>query len=134
MKAESLKNMKPLKLSLSAEQIYRREFDGSRPGYDCLQVDTFLDSVIKDYESFEKYLKESQQLIESAARERELLEEKNRSSEKKIGLLERELSELRPLRDSIQERAGEENLSLIKRVAKLEEALRALGVDPRSIE
>ena len=62
-----------IKLRLDANKIYHKEFTGTKPGYDSLQVDTFLDIVIKDYESFETYLKESTKEIESLQNKIDLL-------------------------------------------------------------
>lgn len=126
--------VKPLKLYLTAEQIYRREFSGSKPGYDCLQVDTLLDSVIKDYESFDEYYAQSQQALTALERDKRILEERNQELEQRLGRMESELSELRPLKGTLDQHAGDENLSLIKRIAHLEEALRGAGIDPSSVE
>ena len=50
-----------LKLILDANKIYHKEFQGTKPGYDALQVDTFLDFVIRDYQSMDDYVKETEQ-------------------------------------------------------------------------
>ena len=44
-----------LKLKLDSNKILHKQFEGSKPGYNALQVDTFLDTVIQDYESIESY-------------------------------------------------------------------------------
>ena len=50
--------MSSLNLKLSADKIYNQNFSGAKSGYNCLQVDTLLDSVISDYEVFESYVKD----------------------------------------------------------------------------
>lgn len=40
----------PVKLLLDSNKIYHKEFEGTKPGYDALQVDSFLDIVIQDYD------------------------------------------------------------------------------------
>ena len=45
-----------IRLLLDSNKIYHKIFEGTKPGYDALQVDSFLDIVIKDYETMEAYV------------------------------------------------------------------------------
>ena len=54
----------PIKLMLDSNKIYHKIFEGTKPGYDALQVDSFLDIVIKDYESMEEYITTTDEKME----------------------------------------------------------------------
>ena len=45
-----------LELELTSQKIMDKEFPGKKPGYDPLEVDEFLDIVIKDYVKMEQYI------------------------------------------------------------------------------
>ena len=47
--------MRPV-LKLDSNKILHKQFEGTKPGYNSLQVDTFLDTVIQDYEVMENYI------------------------------------------------------------------------------
>lgn len=52
-----------LKLNLNSKKIFEKSFQGNKCGYDSLQVDEFLDVIIKDYQEMEHYLKENEQIL-----------------------------------------------------------------------
>ena len=43
-----------IKLSLSSKQILNKEFRGQTPGYNPLEVDEFLDLILRDYKTIEE--------------------------------------------------------------------------------
>ena len=49
----------PLKLKLTSDVILNKEFQGSTPGYNPLQVDEYLDRIIKDYRVVEAKVREA---------------------------------------------------------------------------
>lgn len=49
---------------LSSESIFNKEFHVDFKGYSAVEVDQFLDDVIKDYEYFETVIKEQKELLE----------------------------------------------------------------------
>ncbi len=119
----------PIKLMLDSNKIYHKIFEGTKPGYDALQVDSFLDIVIKDYESMEQYI---------ADNDAEMEELKN-----KVKMVNAQLSKAEAENATLKERLGDitenedaslNNLELLKRISKLEEALSKAGINPNTIE
>lgn len=117
-----------IKLKLDSSRILHKEFTGTKPGYDALQVDTFLDLVIEDYKQMEGYL-------HSSKKEREELLEQDR-------LLKKENERLRLENTSLNARlkgisatgdASLSNLEYLKRIAALEKALSKAGINPNDI-
>lgn len=49
---------------LTSEEIYNKEFHIDFKGYRAVDVDQFLDDVMKDYEFFENLIQEQQSLLE----------------------------------------------------------------------
>lgn len=119
----------PIKLMLDSNKIYHKIFEGTKPGYDALQVDSFLDIVIKDYESMEQYIVDN---------DAEMEELKN-----KVKMVNAQLSKVEAENATLKERLGDitenedaslNNLELLKRISKLEEALSKAGINPNTIE
>jgi len=123
--------MEELKLRLNAESIYNREFTGNKAGYDCLQVDALLDVVIDDYNTFTKFADNAKLKIEELTRFNTLLSEKVANLERENHYLNKKLSDLSSVEGV---NYTDENLELLKRISKLEEALHALGGDPNKID
>lgn len=121
--------MPNLKLKLSADQIYNQSFTGAKSGYNCLQVDTLLDSVISDYEAFEEYVKEEEVARGELERMNRLLNERVTSLQVENTVLKQKLDDVSGVSSS-----GEGNLSLLKRINSLETALYKAGIDPTKIK
>ncbi len=117
-----------IKLLLNASKISQKEFEGSKPGYDALQVDSFLDIVIKDYETMEKYLIESEEEITTLKNKITLLTKNLSELEVKVSIYEKKL------KDYSEANTNVENIDLLKRISALEKALAKLGVNPSLIE
>lgn len=49
---------------LTSDSIYNKVFHIDFKGYSAVEVDQFLDDVIKDYEHFETLIREQQELLE----------------------------------------------------------------------
>ncbi|MFA6861377.1 MAG: DivIVA domain-containing protein [Bacilli bacterium] len=117
------------KLLLDSNKIYHKEFEGTKPGYDALQVDSFLDIVIKDYDTFANYVTDS---------DKELDELKS-----KVTLLNQQLSKVEAENVSLKNKlngigansdASLNNLELLKRISALEMALSKAGINPNTVE
>jgi DivIVA domain-containing protein len=119
----------PVKLMLDSNKIYHKEFEGTKPGYDALQVDSFLDIVIKDYETFENYVAETDKTIEDLSNKVKLLNESISSVEAENVTLKSKLSGI----DTNQD-ASLNNLELLKRISALEKALSKAGINPNTVE
>lgn len=117
-----------IKLLLSASKISQKTFEGNKPGYDSLQVDSFLDIIIKDYESMEKFIIEAEEENKNLNSKIDLLTKKLSEEEAKVSIYEQKVSGLE------NQEATVENIDLIKKIAKLEEALAKLGVNPSKFE
>lgn len=118
-----------LNLILDANKIYKKEFEGNKPGYDALQVDSFLDLVIKDYETIAKYQNEVNTKISELNSKIELLTKKLSQEELKSASLQNQMSGI-----SNSTEMSLNNLEYIKRISKLEEALSKAGINPNSVE
>lgn len=119
----------PVKLLLDSNKVYHKVFEGTKPGYDALQVDSFLDIVIKDYETFESYVSETDKKIETLQDKVDLLNQQLATSEAEKASLEAKLGEI-----SSHEDASLNNLELLKRISSLEKALAKAGIDPNTVE
>lgn len=119
----------PIKLNLDSQTIYNKEFAGNKAGYDSLQVDTFLDIVIKDYQEIEKY-------ISCQKDDASLLGEKIKLLTSQLSKVEAENALLRKKIDGINlnQDTSLNNLELLKRISSLEKALSKAGINPNNIE
>ncbi len=97
-------------------------------GYDAYQVDTILDNVIEDYEFYEKFYKEAKSYIAE-------LEEKVSNLKKQLQETEVELSKYKAKFDIIKDsdRVTSENIDLLTKIKKYENALYARGIDPTKL-
>lgn len=123
--------MEELKLILSANKIYNKEFSGNKVGYDCLQVDTLLDAVINDYETFDAYKNKMELKLEEIMRLNKILNDR-------ITKLETDNSNLKKQIENLQVPSSnylnnQDNLELLKKISKLEEMVYSLGGDPSKI-
>ena len=66
----------PIKLLLDSNKVYHKVFEGSKPGYDALQVDSFLDIVVKDYDTVADYVANTDKLISTLQAKNNVLTEK----------------------------------------------------------
>lgn len=119
----------PFKPTLDAQKIYLKEFEGTKPGYDALQVDSFLDIVVRDYEGFQSYVNETELKIKELNGKIKLLNDE-------IARLSVENVALNKKLDGIPEDGSVtmNNLELIKKLRAYEKQLINLGVKPDMIE
>lgn len=121
--------MADLKLYLDSNKIYHKEFVGNKPGYDAMQVDSFLDLVIKDYDTFEAYQAEVKKEIDLLNQKIDVLNTQLSETEAENVKLKNKVSEIASNTD-----ANLNNLEYIKRISKLEKALSKAGINPNTIE
>lgn len=117
-----------LKLSLDSNKIYHKEFEGTKPGYDALQVDSFLDIVIKDYETMESYVAETDDNLHALNAKIKLLNEELSKAESENVSLKTKLNGIAP-----DQNVSMNNLELIRRISELEKALKKAGINPNTI-
>ncbi|ADC51253.1 MULTISPECIES: cell division regulator GpsB [Alkalihalophilus] len=86
---------------LSAKEILDKEFKTSMRGYNPDEVDKFLDSVIQDYEAFQKKVAALEQENQKLRREMKQLQE-------------------RPQRQTAAPTAGSTNYDILQRLSNLE--------------
>ena len=116
-------------ISLNAEQILRKTFTPNVKGYDPDEVDSFLDRVIRDYQSFESYYKDSKQYIV----ELELQLRKSRETNNGLTVENAKLtSRLAGVKDPSEVTSS--SLQYVNRIAKLEKEIWRLGGNPENIK
>ena len=120
-----------LKINYSAKSVLDIEFTKNVKGYDPYQVDKTLDKVIEDYESYEKYHKESAEYIRKLESDTHELNKKVKELEVEVARLKNRSNDLNKDGDASINRS---NIDLIRRISKLEKALYQKGVDPTKIK
>lgn len=118
-----------LDLKLDSNKIFHKVFEGTKPGYNALQVDTFLDVVIMDYESMEAYVAETEKTIANLEKVNRMLKDRLTAVEATEAVMAEKLKHI-----SENENASLSNLDLLKRISSLEQALFKAGINPNSID
>lgn len=117
------------KLFLSTQKIIDKEFKGKKMGYDPLEVDEFLDLVIKDYQLMEKYLQEAKASVLELQKTCKIYKERLDSAEVQNEILNDKLKNISDNDSNV----NFSNIDLIKKISLLEQALYKAGIDPNSI-
>lgn len=118
----------PLQLKLDSNKILHKQFEGNKPGYNAMQVDAFLDTVISDYETMQAYQEASENKIAELSNLNEILNKRLSKAEADLAVMSEKLKNI-----SDNENASLNNLDYLKRISALEAALFKLGVDPNTI-
>lgn len=97
------------RLNLTAQQICDKQFNSDFKGYNPTEVDSFLDVILEDYDSFEQIIKDLKGEIERLKADRTNLQA--------------QLIELQGQQraSSNQTNASTSQLDIIKRLSRLEE-------------
>ena len=98
------------KLILDPQAIVDKEFDIDFKGYNPDQVDAMLDSVIKDYQTYQKMIRVRNQKIED-------LERTNASLRAKLIELE---GKIKAQEDAAGNLNASSNVDILKRLSRLE--------------
>ena len=94
------------KLNLSAKDILQKEFKTKVRGYDPVEVDEFLDTIIKDYETY------NQELL--------ALKEENHRLVNKVDQLTQSQATLSRMKQDIPNPTSVTNFDILKRLSNLE--------------
>ncbi len=106
-------------LHLEPSTLYHKEFSGTKPGYDALQVDTFLDIVIEDYQTFETYADSLEAQIADYDVKFKIINQQMSDVQAENANLKKRLFEIEDNQD-----ASVNNLELLKKINLLEKALK----------
>ncbi len=130
------------KVNFTPDDILRKKFPRNVKGYDPFEVDTFLDKVIADYQTYEATIAGLETQIanlssesgnfnaekETLIRNIDKIREEKRELEVKIASLENRIGGIRK-----SDAPTAENLKLLKRLRSLEEFLYSHGYNPNEI-
>lgn len=128
MRSFKEKNME-VKLLLTPQKIVDKEFKGKKMGYDPLEVDEFLDLVIKDYALMEQYLQEVKTSVIELQKTCKIYKERLDSAEVQNEILNDKLKNISENDSGV----NMSNIDLLKKISLLEQALFKAGIDPNSI-
>ncbi|MCR5332613.1 MAG: DivIVA domain-containing protein [Bacilli bacterium] len=119
----------PTKIQFNSESLLNLKFDKNVKGYDAYQVDVALDRVILDYRFYESFYREAKEYIAKLEKDVKRLADEGRKKDV-------ELAKYKNRFDGIKDdsNVSKENLSLLRRIDKLERELYAHGVDPNKIK
>ena len=118
-----------IKLVLSAEAIGNKVFRGVPRGYDPLEVDTYLDRIIADFEKVEKNCLLSKAEVEKMEKKISSLEQENQKLNIELNRLKNKYSGI-----DGKTNVNADNIDLVKRIADLERFLWANGFNPNKIK
>jgi DivIVA domain-containing protein len=121
--------MEEKKISLNAEKVLRKTFTPNVKGYDPNEVDSFLDEVINDYRGFEGYSKDAKAYIMNLEEQQRKLKDANAQLTLENAKMKSRLAGVKDGTD-----VNSTNLGYINRIAKLENALWGVGIDPRNVK
>lgn len=98
------------RISLTSNDILEKEFKYDAKGYRPQEVDKYLDVIIKDYEEFEKIVKENEQ-------EKKALFEDNIKLKQEVRRLR---TQLEVLKDTASVSPSGTNADILRRISNLE--------------
>lgn len=119
-----------IKLNLCSKVILDTVFTGVVRGYNPLEVDSFLDTIIRDYQIIESNFLVSKSDVETMQKKIDDLEEKNKNLEIEN---HRYQSRFDGIKDN-DKNVSADNINLIKRISALEKFLWKQGFNPNTIK
>ena len=117
-----------LKLKLTSQTLLDKVFQGSTPGYNPLQVDEFIDRIIKDYKTVESNCLMLQKDVDDLNAQINDLTEENKKLKVENLRYQSRLSNIKE-----GDMVTSENVELLKRINALEKFLFDKGFDPTKI-
>ncbi len=99
------------KLNLNADTILEKKFNVDFKGYNGEEVDSFLDLIVQDYDSFNEVITELGKILVDYEEKNELLQKENESLKLQLA------------KQSIPNVTSNNQLELLTRIARLEEAV-----------
>ena len=118
-----------IKLTLSSKEILEKVFPGAPRGYDPLQVDEFLDKVLKDYVEIESNFLMKKEEIDALNAKVEALNKEKQKLEIELGKYKERFSNIKA-----SDIVTSDNLDLLKKVNKYETFIYKLGYNPHTIK
>ncbi len=118
-----------VQIKLTSNKILDKEFSAKKPGYDALEVDKFLDTIVEDYLTFEDYVKSLETKVDELSQTVSLYKARMDNLEIQNAVMTDKLSNI-----SNNEEASLSNIDLLKRISILEQALFKAGIDPSKIK
>ena len=128
--------------TLTAKEILDKKFTKDVKGYDALEVDDFLDRVIKDYQTFQNEIARRDAAIAEEKKQMLALQAQNNTSaletaKQRIHELELENASYKNKLAGIASadpNLNVQNINYIKRIQALESFVWQLGYDPRTLK
>lgn len=117
-----------IKLKLSVDELYNHKFNNVPRGYDPLDVDKYLDAIIKDYELIENEGVVSKSEYDEVLNQIEKLKQDNSNL-----LLQLESAKAK-LPKTKSGNVNTDNLQLLERINVYEKYIYKLGVDPKKLK
>lgn len=117
-----------IKLKLKSQEILDYQFQNVPRGYDALEVDKFLDNVIKDYLTIEKNSPLTKEEIQALKKQIEDLEKANENLRIENEKLKAKVNSI-----AFTEGVTRDNAHLMKRIDALERYLYKKGINPNDI-
>ncbi len=114
-----------MELKLNAKEILDKAFTKNVKGYNALEVDEFLDIIIKDYQRVQRYTREMNILNQA-------LEKEVNKLKSEVKNLELDNARLNSITKNIKadDEVSVSNIDLIKRINYLEELCYSNGISP----
>ena len=118
-----------MKLLLSSTIILEKVFQGATPGYNPLEVDEYLDTIIKDYKTVEANYLMRKREIDDLNEKISDLEKENKTLKLENEKYKARFTNIRPTDNVTQD-----NMKLLKRIDALEKFLFNEGYDITKIK
>lgn len=116
-----------MKLLLSSKEILNKEFTKNVRGYDPIEVDTFLDLILKDYKIIDNLVMNlNTQIAELKKQNLELQNDINESRQNEVKKQKQTFV--------VNDYSRLDNLDLLKKISAYENKFYELGVDPSKIK
>jgi DivIVA domain-containing protein len=116
---------------ITSIEILNKKFTADVKGYNALEVDSFLDLIIKDYQAIEIFIKDTYPKFLALEKQYQAqkivlrdLEIENLDLKDKVSVMNRN--------DTIE--INQSNYNLVRRLGLLEKELYKLGIDPNKIK
>ncbi len=116
-----------MKLLLTSKDVLNKEFLKNVKGYDPLEVDNFLDMVLKDYKVVDDVVSNLNEQIVT-------LKKTNQELETEIETLKTNSNKKSKQTFVVNDYSRLDNLELLKKISAYENKLYELGVDPSKIK
>lgn len=116
-------------IKLSPNKIVDKEFSITKHGYNALEVDKYLDEIVKDYVDMINYINSLEREYDEVSKSTKLYKDRLDQSELENAIMKEKLKNI-----SNNDTASLSNLDLLKRISLLEQALHKAGIDPTTIK